>query len=153
MSRSFGGRRRATVWGVVLLCLLLVPIPRDSVAAWTVLVRDPMGQGIAGIVVDQSWYDYTCGLQGQRSDRTDAHGRLTFPRVRTYRPVVVFMGMVTVHAVFNFHRVPGRAAVVLGNSAGITFEPSPAGNSDCRDRSCVGRPLSVVLTARPTIDR
>lgn len=103
MPSAFLGPRRLKGWAIVVFLLSLIPAPRDTVAAWTVVVRDTTGRGMEGIDVGQSWYDYTFGLDGVRSNRTDANGQVVFPRVRTYLPVGLFVLMAT-PSFINVHR-------------------------------------------------
>lgn len=152
MHLSFSSLRSVRVAAVVLLLFGLVPIPRDTVAQWTVEVRDSTGHGVAGVAIDQHWYDYTLGLEGFRSERTEGDGRLVFPRVRTYRPAAMFLVMASASRTFNVHRVPGRAAGVIGSSWAVQFERQTTGDIDCLDRACVRAPLSVVLTLKQTTD-
>lgn len=139
---------RATIAVAALVCVGLVPIPRDTVAPWAVVVRDRFGLGIEGVTVGQVWYDYTFGLHGLRSDRTDAAGRLVFPRVRTYRPMAVLMLMAAPSFV-NVHRGFGRQAFVNVAVDGSEADLKVVGDGGCRSHRCMRPDLSVTFVLTP----
>lgn len=139
-------RRLKAAAAIVCLALGLTPVPRDTVATWTVEVRDRTGRGMNGISVGESWYDYTLGLKGRRSDQTNADGRLVFPRVRTYPPIAMYM-LAGILRIVDVHRGSGKAGFVGLDENGSTFDENGAWN--CGGSYCLRDDLSVVFTLKP----
>jgi hypothetical protein len=112
--------RNKKLWTLLLLGgLVLYPFKTMIVSSQNVLVVTEASSPIQGVLVRQSWQNYSVETRGHEEDKlTDENGRVSFPSRtvranllwRAFRPVANVVGQ-GIHAGFGIH----TDMIVLGD--------------------------------------
>jgi hypothetical protein len=122
-------RYTAALLGVIVL---LLPYSTTVVPEWKVRVVDQHGRPVAGVVVSESWQDYSLEGEGHEEDRlTDEAGYVTFPERKIWSPLgwrIISTGMAAFLTLA--HGSMGPHATVMVSGGGVKWygpgEPLPA---------------------------
>jgi len=94
-------RIRPKPLALIVVAVLLVPVPKLVIGAWSVRVLDHTGIPLSGIRVWQTWENYTFQLSGSAESLTNTEGRVIFQKHRRFAPVA-YWGIKAVSNVVGF---------------------------------------------------
>ena len=137
---------------LVALVLALFPVRQTMLAEWTMRVSDEAGAPLSNIAVEQSWTNYSFGMDAWSERVTDSNGLAVFPAVVRWRPAGYWL-LRALPIVLNVHgsfgSKDGRVRVF---DRAVEFAPGVGSSASCGDARCVAAPLRsdlrVFLTSR-----
>jgi hypothetical protein len=123
-----GRRRFALMFAVAALLPTLWPISTLSAPEWSVCVLDESNRPVAGVLVRESYQNYSAELQGQEEDLyTDANGCVSFLPKRVKSSLLKRLGVILSSATGGVHASFGPHSSVTAFRAGKVGDDIRAG--------------------------